>query len=418
MVLGAALLLATVALWLATREAPTPVTLLPQEEEAKRKQDPSARPAVTSPEAAAEERARATEPWREAPVRTGPDAANSYKNAFVLFDRLTEEEKEMIRRPKEEVDAEKAAQLFEKVRPILELLREAAQAGYCDWGQAPYTFDTPMPQIQKGNDLGKLGLWAAAYQFPTDPAAALAVLGDRAKLGHHLADTLIGVLVQTGFERSANELLLAQASGLEGARAGALELLRGSTLDGNVARAFEAEVQGIESVGKRLAGGDPEVVGQMAGMAEGQSPEQRESLAKMLLAVSSDPARLAAEIAFISEMDRQVAKALLLPEAEFQAWRREAEAQVREHPMAALVLPGFTMVQARLQQTRVERTMLSAGLAVLMGGPAQLAGFRDPATQRALTYVPTPAGFELRSGYAVKGKPVTMSFPSTRPAAP
>ena len=71
-------------------------------------------------------------------------------------------------------------------------------------------------------------------------------------------------------------------------------------------------------------------------------------------------------------------------------------------------------VQRRMQHTRVERTLLSAGLDVWQGGPAQLAGYRDPATGNALIYVPTPAGFDLRSTYEAKGKPVTISFPQPK----
>ena len=68
--------------------------------------------------------------------RSGVDAANIYKDAFVLFDRLSDEEKKMIRQPREEVDAEKAAALFEKILAIMELLRDAAKADYCHWGLA------------------------------------------------------------------------------------------------------------------------------------------------------------------------------------------------------------------------------------------------------------------------------------------
>ena len=189
----------------------------------------SGRAAARSATASATAAAIAMETWREAPTRQGVDAANLYKNAFALFDRLTEEEKQMIRKPREEVDAAKAAALFEKIRAILDLLRAARGADYCDWGQAPYTFETPMPQIGKAVDLGKLGLWAAAYQFPTDPVAALDTLADRAVLGHHIGDTLIGVVVQTAFESGAHELVLQHAGSFDAVTADRARALLGAS---------------------------------------------------------------------------------------------------------------------------------------------------------------------------------------------
>lgn len=364
---------------------------------------------------AAVARGEVDEPSRETAARTGVDASNHYKNAFVLFDRLTEEEKKMIRQPREEVDAEEAAQLFEKIRAILDLLHEAAGADYCDWGQGPITFETPLPQLAKAQNLGRLSLWAAAYQFSTDPAAALATLGDRAQLGHHLADTLIGLLVQTSFERGANELLLQNAGALDGTlAASALDLLRGSKLDANVARAFETERAGVAEMGPRLAKSPAELAAMIDGPNAGTQPPTVEALMQF----ASDPARLAAEIEFILEMEKTTAVALTLPEAEYQAWRKEAEARLGDdHPLAKMTLPALIAVQPRLQQTRVERTLLSAGLDIRQNGLARLAGYRDPATGRALTYVPTPAGFDLRSTYAVKGRPVAMSFATGQPAA-
>ena len=351
--------------------------------------------------------------WREAPTRSGVDASNSYKNAFVLFDRLSEEEKKMLREPRAEVDEEKAAALFEKIRAIMELLREAAKADYCEWGQAPYSFDTPMPQITKAQDLGKLALWAAAYQFPTDPAAALTALADRAQLGHHLADTLIGVLVQTSFERSAHDLLLQHAGSFDPATATqAREILKGSKLDDDLARAFVSEAVMVGAIGKQLAAEREKGGTEMLSMILAPTEHAKDqATAKRLYESISDPVRLAAEVAFIQEYQRALAAALKLPEAEYQAWRQSMEGKLNgDHPLAQMIVPTINSVQPRLQQTRVERTLLSAGLEVMQGGPAQLARYRDPATGQALLYVPTPTGFELRSTYQVKGKPVTMSF--------
>lgn len=412
--LGVALLIAGL-LWIRGRPGPSTGTDLSMS----RADEVSRTPAHTTArgEVAFGKASQASDlPWREAPTRPGIDASNIYKNAFVLFDRLSEEEKKMIRQPREEFDADKTAALFEKVRAILDLLREAAQADYCDWGQAPYTFETPLPQIGKAQDLGKLALWAAAYEFSRDPAAAIAVLGDRAQLGHHISDTLIGVLVQTGFERSAHELLLARAPALDASvTVRVLEFLRGSKVDADLVRAFESECAGVEAMGKRLASTPRETVAMLAGVSGAEANAGTETRNEALVQLVSDPVRLAAEIEFIRDFEKEMGAALTLPEAEYRAWWQEAQTRLTgDHLMAKMLLPSFDPVQARLQQTRVERILLSAGLAVLQGGPAQLAGYRDPATGQALTYVPTPTGFDLRSTYVVKGKPVNLSFPQRR----
>ena len=98
----------------------------------------------------------------------------------------------MLSNPKDEVDADKAAELFKKIQPIMDLLRQAAAAGYCDWGLPPIGIDSPLPHISKAAQLGKLALWSAGYRFADDPQSAAEDLIARAHLGHSLSDTLIG----------------------------------------------------------------------------------------------------------------------------------------------------------------------------------------------------------------------------------
>jgi hypothetical protein len=96
-------------------------------------------------------------------------------------------------------------------------------------------------------------------------------------------------------------------------------------------------------------------------------------------------------------------------------WRGiERELSSDDGLLARIAIPPFAAVQTYVQQARVERTLLGAGLDILQNGPAQLARYRDPATGSALLYLPTPTGFDLRSTYAVKGKPVTLSFSVAR----
>jgi hypothetical protein len=346
--------------------------------------------------------------------REGVDAANLYADALVLFAQLTDAEKAMIRKPGEEVDAEQAAKLFEKIQAIMALLRAAAKADYCDWGTGEITFETRLPHVSKARDLAKLALWAAGYRFSTDPAGAIDDLAVRAKLGHHLSDTLIGVLVAASIEREANGLLQQHAGSMDATTLDAAASFVGaSTLDAGLARAMLSEMSAVQSMAKKFpAMNDDERIHLLLGFSAGDTPtpEQRAE-AEPLVASTRDPQRLNAQIEFILSIQGKMADALRLPEAEFQAWWRSVQSSLtEEHALAKWVIPALAVIQPNLQQLRIERTLLTAGADVLRHGPAQAGRYRDPATGGALQYVPTASGFELRSPYLVKGKPVSMAF--------
>ena len=356
---------------------------------------------------------------RHGPVkRDGLDAANLYADAFVLFNQLNDAEKAMIRKPSDEVDAEQAAKLFEKLQAIMALLRAAAKADYCDWGTGEITFETGLPHVTKANDLAQLALWAAGYRFSNDPAGAIDDLALRAKLGHHLSDTLVGALLAASIERGANGLLQQYAGSMDATTLhAATSFIGGSTLDADLTRAFRGEISGVESYGAKLASADPLERGRMmrtlnAG-ASGTS-DWLEPVKEIATGLFASPQRIAEEVSFIRGVHEEAPDAMRLPETEFQSWWASVESAVQDvHPLAKLTLPSLSGVQASIQRLRVERTLLTAAADVLQNGPARIGLYRDPATGGALIHVPTPSGFELRSPYVAKGKPVTMSF--TRP---
>ncbi len=353
---------------------------------------------------------RAAEPA----LRTGVDASDFYKDAFALFDHLTDEEKQMLSRPTEEVDADAARALFEKIQPIMELLRRAATADFCDWGFGPITFDSPMPHLGKAQNLGKVALWNAAYRFPTEAKGAIGDLAARAKLGSHLSEMLIGMLVETSFERSAINLLRQNAGSLDVVSAyQARMFLSESALDRDLAVAMQGEAEFARSALEKLAAQSADERVKLASAYgldnEADEPDQRYP-AQRMEQVLRDPARFKAEMDFIAQIQAQMAEAMSWPGDRFGEWRAELEAKTLEHPVAALSLPIYDELHARLEAARVQRAMLGAGLDILQNGPARLAEMRDPVTGRGFAYVPKPGGFELQSALQVKGKPVTMSF--------
>ena len=198
---------------------------------------------------------------RDAPPveRAGVDASSFYKDAFALYDRLSEEEKQMLFRPSEEVDTDKAAALFEKIQPIMELLRRGAAADYCDWGLGEPDVDKPFPQIGKSQNIGKVALWNAAYRFPSDAEGAIDDLSARARLGHHLAETLIGFLVDSSFEKSSATLIRQIAAALnEAARGKAGEFLAASTLDRDIELGIAGEMKFGRSAAEKFLGQTPD----------------------------------------------------------------------------------------------------------------------------------------------------------------
>lgn len=191
---------------------------------------------------------------REPEVRPGVDASVFYKNDFALYAALTDEEKQMFRQPLAELDPDTAAALFKKIQPILDLLQQATAADYCEWGLGEMTYDSATPQVGKAQEIGTLVRWSAGYRFPSDPQGALGDLRAQARLGDHVADSMIGWLIQISMERGANKILEQNAVNLdEAGEQLARELLRSSTIKQNTARAFASQSAVMESMAKALA---------------------------------------------------------------------------------------------------------------------------------------------------------------------
>ena len=351
---------------------------------------------------------------RDAPrvERAGVDASTFYKDAFALYDGLGEEEKLMLSRPSEEVDADKAAALFEKIQPIMELLRRGGTADYCDWGLGEPNVDSPFPQIGKSQNLGKVALWNAAYRFVREAEGAIDDLSARAQLGHHLAETLIGVVVDISFEKSAANLLRQNAAALdEAARAKAGAFLSASTLDRDIELGLAGEIKFGRSAAEKYLRQTPEERVALLHGLHFNGNEDASERSEGAEDVVRDSVRFRAEMEFVQKAQEQMLEAMSWPDPKFDAWMQQfEESHSAEHPIAAASMPMYRVIRANLQARRIEREMLSVGLAVLESGPEQAGRSRDPVTGRAFVYLAKPGGFELQSAFQSKGKPLTMSF--------
>ena len=349
------------------------------------------------------------ETWHEVAARAGVDASNFYKDAFVLYDKFTEEEQMMFRKPPDELDLDKAAELFKRIQPILELLRQGAEADYCEWGLGPLTIDSNLSHLSRAMGVGRLAAWSASYRFPSDPQNALIDLKSQLRLGGHVADSDLGWLVQMSLERRANEVLSQNAGALDAAGLlQAQELVRASTVEKNMATALAAEAGLFTSTAKIIAAQTPSERGDYLLKFLGGRPAT-EALRQMF----QDEAALTAELRYFQQMKMEMNEGMSWPEAQFQAWWKGVENSLPNHPLAEamnLTNPGNVEIYQRHQQAQVERAMLSAGLTLLQNGSAQLAQFRDPVSGAAFSYVEKADGFELQSTLKKNGKPVTMSF--------
>lgn len=337
----------------------------------------------------------------------GPNAADFYKKAFELFQTLTDEEKKMIQQPQIEVDAAKTDALFEKIKPIMELLRQAAQANFCEWEQKALRFDTPMPQLQWGTKLGQVALWDAGYRFQTgDPQGAIEDLAARNKLGGNLAQTLIGVLVGNNMQKSGYGLVAQNMGTIDNASSAALDLfLTNSTPCSSLNQAMEFESSAAESLVKSML--DPKERERAREIAHSVQDTKDEN---MWNDVITNPQKYLAEVDWLKKVYQEYAAYANASDAEFTVWWANVQTETEQHPLSKIAFPSLKNIHDSLRATKVDNSMMQAANAILKGEPQALAIYRDPVTGQSFTYEATENGFVLRSTTTYRGKPITKSF--------
>jgi hypothetical protein len=341
------------------------------------------------------------------PHPKGPNAADIYKNAFALYNALTPEEKNMLGKPREEVDAEKAAALFKKIQPIMDQLRQAKDAAYCDWAMGDMSLSKPLPQMNLVMKLGAVARWSAGYQFlASDPEGAISDLSTQLQLGRSVGtQAAIGFLVETSLNQGVINLVCDNAAALSPEATGqALELLRASVPLNDFVQAMNAEAAIAAAMGDQLS--NPEMRDQL--------PEQLKNLQASGSAAQLSDADTVSQMKWCVQVEKDFAAKALLPDAEFNAWWAQVNQQAATQPVAAATLSALDMIRSKYQSAAVNNSMAAAGLAVMQNGPEQLASRLDPMTGMPFAYVQTADGFELRSTFQSKGKPVAMMF--SRPA--
>lgn len=345
-------------------------------------------------------------------TQEGINSADIIKNAFVLYDGLSQKDKYILNHPKEEVDEEKAEALFKRIQPILALLHQAAQADYCDWGLGSVKFEQPATHLTKSAELGKLSLWAAGFQFPSNPEAALEYLADRNELGRAVGgNAMMGLIIETAMERSATQLMVQNAGSITPELASQYkELLNSSVLGEDASRAMDGELEGFNHEMKNLSSAESGTNGSEEGEGTGGN-----SLKNFV----QDPSNQS-KIEPIRHIEKEFPKMIHASDAEFDQWMEGLKTAAADNPMLLQCLESFRSVRGYLQKTTIERSMLGAGIEVMQNGQDKLGSFLEPGTQTPFLYGQTPNGFELRSRAQFQGKPIILRFsnPGTSPAGP
>jgi hypothetical protein len=332
------------------------------------------------------------------------NAATFYRQAFALFDALSKEQKELVRGWQTNVDASVEAELCGKIRPICSLMHHATTVTNCDWGIEPMTFDTLLPHLSIARAIARTAIWNAAHCRSNDVTGAmddtLAVL----RLGQNISHTaIVGNYADMALQNIASSYVtqnIGAFRGVEGQRLAAA--LEDPFYEQEPSRAMKQEADMVERSTAKLAS-------EHAAEAEKAFSELTDVMGTNPPSV--DRATLLAEIKQVADLERDLAKVLASSSTEeYEAWRKRAEEIEASNPVAKALLPAYDSVIVKVQSAEVNRAMVVAGLAIAQQGPGALQTHPDPATGQPFVHTETADGFELQSGYQVKGAPLKMQF--------
>jgi len=392
---GLALLL--VIAWLALREPPPPSPDLPPVKAV------TVSPSVPlfTPDNA---------PLRETPTNTVAEsapiptnAATIYRQAFTLYNALSQEQKDLIGNWRSNVDTSVAAEVCDKIQPICNLMHQAATATNCDWGlEQPFTVNISLPHLNPSRNLARVAVWSAGHCRTNAPSAAVDDLVAASRLGQKVALTpvLIGHLLNLSIQNMVIDSAASQASTLAGDPR-LVQLLNGADYNQGLRYAIEQEA----GISERTADA-------MLNM----SSEDVTNLLASFFAHSStpltpmEPAQAIADIRQVADLKRQYAQTLELPETDYHEWLTSQETVRNTNPFAEDFLSSIERSVSRTQAMTVYNAMAVAGLSIMQDGLDVLPSHPDPTTGQPFTFRQTPDGFELESSFQVLNKSLKLSF--------
>ncbi len=333
---------------------------------------------------------------------TNSNAAVLYRQAFALLDSLSKEQKELIKDWRTNVDQSVTAELCEKIRPIADLMHQAATVSNCDWGlDEPITFSTKEPHLAQSRGLARAAIWGAAHCRSDDSMGAVDDLVATAQLGQNLSPTLIAHLVDLAIQGLAIDFITELADTLAGTGDTRLTQLFDDThYDESLSRAIGVDADMLDREADKWAVMPPEELArELKQLGDDNTAFQ-----------SMEPAHVVAEMRQATELERELANALLLSEAEYRDALARVLAAEKTNPFAEMFLSNEDRLVDKTQAMTVRSAMTAAGLTVMQSGPGVLQSHLDPTTGRPFTYTQTTEGFELQSNYQVNGQPLKLQF--------
>lgn len=320
------------------------------------------------------------------------NAADFYRKAFILYNALSKREQNVLGDSKAEVSADRAAQLCEKVTPILDLMHQAAAQSNCDWRLGPMTTENNsafLPYYDSCRALARTSIWRATHCRADNQTRATDDLLANFQLAHRVPESaLMGFLVNTAIQGQASDFIAKHASTFTRPEADRLlQALNDPAYEEDFFRAIEQEPAFASSATEKDIAGMPK---------DASSREKRDSAVAMLRQVP--------------EMEREYAGVLTQTESQYQLWLGRMQAAQASNPLLKMMWPAFENVVDKARAMVVQRAMVSAGLTVLQSGQESLSTYPDPATGQPFQYQQTADGFQLQSVYQRKGQFITMTF--------
>jgi hypothetical protein len=312
------------------------------------------------------------------------NGADLYREAFVLLEGLTADEKALLTNWRTNAVA---PELCAKLKPITELAHRATTN--CDWGVKFEGFSTPLPHLSQSRQLARALVWNAAHCRQEDSAGVSADLLAALRLGQNSSEFLIGHLVNTAIQGMALDYLAENAHSLPAATVAELMgVLSSGLYDESFYRAMECEAKGLEFEADRFTASTNDI----QTLLQGISNDGRFA--------SMSKEQIIAKMREVAALEREYVQAIGLPATDYEAWLTKLQMARQTNPLIDLLMPAF------------DSAMAEAGMRTLMSGPSVLSQYLDPATGQPFVYRMTAIGFELSSSFQIKGQPVKLEFRS------
>ncbi len=333
---------------------------------------------------------------------TPTNAAVLYRQAFALYAELSAEQRACIGDPKTNIDAAAEAELCRKIRPICELMHQAAALTNCDWELPPHSIEMKLPHLAQARNLTRAANWSANRCHAGDSASAITELADASRLGHSLASQfIIGSLVDAAIQNLLLETVRDHASSWK--LPGDAEILADPNYDAKLAANILQEADWISDDADRLATRPAEeaisnlnVFALALGLGDKTAELQKMGAAQGI-----------AYLRQFADAVREYGDALQLSESDYQKWQ---ESIGKTNDFLALAISRTAPIVERIQRATITTAMTRAGLAIIRDGPAALQSYLDPATGKPFAYTETDDGFELESAYQVDNQPLRLLF--------